>query len=95
MKNEHHAAFLRRIKALLVDADGTLWHGKHLAPDLKQFIDFLEERGLAYTIATNNSVAPASAYQQFLAQSGINLTLDHILTVSYAAAAYLKTQLAP
>lgn len=62
-------------------------------PDLLPFFQFLKQRGVAFTIATNNSVEPASTYQQRLASYGIEVTSENILTVSWATAAYLKTLL--
>jgi len=84
---------LENIRALLLDMDGTLWRGKSPMPDLALFFQFLKRRGVAFTVATNNSVEPASTYQQRLASFGIEVSPENILTVSWATAAYLKTLL--
>ncbi len=89
------AHLLKKIQALLIDADGTLWHGRKPMPDLVPFIGFLSRRGLAFTIATNNSVEPASIYQKHLASFGVDLTLKNILTFSFATAFYLKPGVEP
>lgn len=84
---------LKKIRALLLDVDGTLLQGKKPVPDLALFFQFLKRQGVAFTIATNNSVVPASIYRQKMVDFGIEVSLDNILTASHAAAAYLKTQL--
>lgn len=91
--NNHH--FLGNIRALLIDADGTLWRGRKPVPDMAAFIDFLNRHGLAFTIATNNSVEPVSTYLKCLAAFGVAVRPDQILTTSWATAAYLKTRLEP
>jgi 4-nitrophenyl phosphatase len=80
------------IQALIIDIDGTLWRGHTPMPGLKPFFDFLQRRGIAFVIVTNNSRTTPLHYQQKLAGFGVNLPLDHILTCSLATVAYLKPE---
>jgi 4-nitrophenyl phosphatase len=91
---ERHAApapetLLRRIRHLIVDMDGVLWHEDHPMPGLEEFFAFARRRRITLTLATNNSSRTPEQYVEKLAQFGIAVTPAEVLTSSLATAAYL------
>lgn len=89
MKNQLKLA---EIRALVIDADGTLWAGKNPLPGLKTFFEFLRTRNISFIIATNNSVATPQQYQQKLESFGVQVSAEDILTCSLATATYLRRE---
>jgi len=83
---------LQDIRALIIDIDGTLWRGNTPMSGLVPFFDFLQQRGIAFVIVTNNSVETPAQYQHKLAGFGIDIQIDNILTCSLATADYLKRE---
>jgi len=88
-------AILSRIRHLIVDMDGVLWHGEKPLPGLKSFFDFLRRRGIDFILATNNSSRLPDQYAAKLARFGVEVTPEKVLTSSQATAAYLATVAAP
>jgi 4-nitrophenyl phosphatase len=84
------ANFLRHIKAILIDIDGTLVRGNSPLPGLVEFFDFLNHNRVEYRIASNNSTRTPAAYYEKLTGFGADLTLENILTSSTVAARYLS-----
>ncbi|NPV55297.1 MAG: HAD-IIA family hydrolase [Anaerolineae bacterium] len=89
----HNARFLKDIRAVLLDFDGTLWRGRAPTPGAADFLDLLQQHDIAYRVATNSAVKPASVYSQALQSAGLPVDEDHMITVSVATAAYLRTRL--
>ncbi len=77
---------LQSIRALVIDVDGVLWHGKQSLPGASAFFDFLSARDIAFIIATNNSARPASDITNRLKRMGIGIDDDKILTSAEATA---------
>ncbi len=84
----------RRIRALIIDADGVLWYGKKGLPGVAAFLVFLKERNIRYVIATNNSARPASEVTARLAGLGAEVSEEQVFTSARATALYLP-QIAP
>ncbi|CAG0940380.1 4-nitrophenyl phosphatase [Anaerolineae bacterium] len=85
---------LASIRALVIDADGVLWHGRQPLPGVPAFFDFLRARNIRFVIATNNSARPASEIAERLAHFGTAITDSQVLTSAEATALYLP-HLAP
>jgi 4-nitrophenyl phosphatase len=77
---------LKLIRALVIDVDGVLWHGKQPLPGVPAFFDFLRARQIPFIIATNNSARPASDVTQRLARMGVKIQDDRVLTSAEATA---------
>lgn len=77
---------LRSIRALIIDVDGVLWHGKQPLPGVPAFFDFLSAHEIAFVIATNNSARPASDITNRLKRMGVSIDDDKILTSAEATA---------
>ena len=79
-------AFLKTIKALIIDIDGVLWHGKQPLPGVPEFFDFLRAHQISFIIATNNSARPASDVTNRLKRMGVSIDDSKILTSAEATA---------
>lgn len=81
---------LNEIEALVIDMDGVLWRGDEALPGLAGFFDLLHRHPLPYILATNNASQTPAQYVQKLANFGVTVSPEHILTSSLATAAYLQ-----
>jgi 4-nitrophenyl phosphatase len=86
---------LRDVRHLIVDMDGVLWHGSEGLPGLTMFFDFLRERGVDFTLATNNASKRPEQYVEKLASLGVEMPIDRIFTSAQATAAYLADVASP
>jgi 4-nitrophenyl phosphatase len=82
-------ACLRDIRHLIVDMDGVLWRGDEPMPGLQPFFGFLQQHDIAFVLATNNSSGTPDQYVAKLAQFGVQVPQDAVLTSALVAAAYL------
>ncbi|MGZ4955636.1 MAG: HAD-IIA family hydrolase [Methylobacter sp.] len=78
------------IRALIIDMDGVLWHGDQPMPGLTDFFQTLREQQIRFILATNNASLTQAQYVIKLAQMGVQVTRDEILTSSMATALYLS-----
>jgi len=78
------------IKALIIDMDGVLWHGDQPMPGLADFFQTLRDQQIRFILATNNASLTQEQYVIKLAQMGVQVTRDEILTSSMATALYLS-----
>jgi 4-nitrophenyl phosphatase len=78
------------IKALIIDMDGVLWHGDQPMPGLTDFFQTLRDQQIRFILATNNASLTQEQYVIKLAQMGVQVTRDEILTSSMATALYLS-----
>jgi 4-nitrophenyl phosphatase len=77
------------IKALVIDLDGTVYHGKTL---IEHADEALERLAKQYEILylTNNSTRSRAEFTQKLANFGISCTKQQLITSGFAAAEYIK-----
>lgn len=85
---------LRSIKSFVIDMDGVLYRGQEPLPGAQDFLNHLQEQGVPFILATNNSARTPRQYVAKLRAMGIEVTEHHILTSALAAALYLS-QIAP
>jgi 4-nitrophenyl phosphatase len=78
------------IRALIIDMDGVLWHGDQAMPGLIDFFQTLREQQIRFILATNNASLTQEQYVIKLAQMGVQVTRNEILTSSMATALYLS-----
>jgi 4-nitrophenyl phosphatase len=83
---------LRNLRTFIVDMDGVLWEGDRPMPGLAEFFQTLRERNLRFVLATNNASKTPEQYVSKLAQRGVAVSRDEILTSAQAAALYLRQQ---
>jgi 4-nitrophenyl phosphatase len=83
------------IKALIIDMDGVLWHGNKAIAGLTEFFDVLRAKNIRFILATNNASLTREQYVTKLANMGVTVVLDEILTSGIATALYLAEQYDP
>jgi 4-nitrophenyl phosphatase len=77
------------ISALIIDMDGVLWHGTKPIPGLIEFFQTIREHQIKFILATNNASLTPVQYVNKLANLGVKVTLNEILTSGMATALYL------
>lgn len=86
---------LREAEAFVFDMDGVLYRGGHLLPGVSDVLNALEIRERRYIFATNNSMASPDEYVAKLANMGISVRPETILTSGTATRDYLLNHLPP
>jgi HAD superfamily hydrolase (TIGR01450 family) len=76
---------------LLVDLDGVVWVGHELVPGSAEALRALIGAGKQVAFITNNPGKPAAAYARRLAEAGIEVEAERVVTAGEATAA-LATQ---
>jgi len=79
----------KKTKGLLIDLDGTLYHGKHRIPGADALIGSLKQHRIPYMFVTNNSSRTAEAVAMHLNGMGIEAKPEEVCTSSLAAAEYI------
>jgi 4-nitrophenyl phosphatase len=80
---------LTNVRALIIDMDGVLWHGTTALPGLADFFQALRRLNLRFILATNNASLTQDQYITKLANMGVTVTHNEILTSGMATALYL------
>ncbi len=83
------------IRALIIDMDGVLWHGQNAIPGLVEFFQALEELKISFILATNNASLTPDQYVKKLAEMGVSVNKNQILTSGIATALYLSEKVNP
>ncbi len=83
---------LRDLRYFIIDMDGVLWEGDRPLPGLVELFQTLRDRDLRFVLATNNASKTPDQYVSKLAQMGVAVALDEILTSAQAAALYLQQE---
>lgn len=78
-----------KLRGLIVDMDGVLWHGQSPLPGIEAFAELLREEKFGYLFATNNASSTPRQYRERLARLGIPASEAQILTSGVVTAAYL------
>lgn len=82
---------LKGITTVLFDADGVLWNGPQAIPGSKETFNKLVEVGKRVFIITNNSTKSREQYKTKCEELGFQVSLEQIVSTSYAAAWYLNS----
>ena len=83
------------IRALIIDMDGVLWHGQNAIPGLVEFFQALEELKISFILATNNASSTPDQYVKKIAEMGVSVNKNQILTSGIATALYLSEKVNP
>ena len=83
------------IRTLIIDMDGVLWHGQNAMPGLVEFFQALEELKISFILATNNASSTSDQYVKKLAEMGVSVNKNQILTSGIATALYLSEKVNP
>ena len=68
------------IKLFALDMDGTIYLGTKWIDGAREFLDAVESSGRRYVFLTNNSSKDPTSYVEKLANMGLNITRDKIIT---------------
>jgi 4-nitrophenyl phosphatase len=81
------------IGGLIIDMDGVLWHGQQALPGVVPFFEQLRNLSIPFVLATNNASLTQQQYIDKLANIGVEVTENEVLTSSMATARFLQTHL--
>ncbi len=82
-------AALADVEALLLDLDGVVYRGANLLPGAREFFEYLRVTGLPFVALTNHSGRRAPEYAAKLADLGVDVAAERIVTSGWATARYL------
>jgi 4-nitrophenyl phosphatase len=88
-------ASFSNIRALIIDMDGVLWHGNQAIAGLTDFFQALRGLNLRFILATNNASHTPQQYVQKLADMGVTVDVEEIMTSAMATALYLAEKMNP
>jgi 4-nitrophenyl phosphatase len=83
-------AWAATIDGCILDMDGVIYRGNTVIPEVPRFIDAMNQAGIPYAMATNNSTNTPRQYVEKLAAMGIDTPEDRIVTSGVATATLLK-----
>jgi 4-nitrophenyl phosphatase len=81
---------IHQIKALILDADGVVWKGDTPIGDLKGIFKSLDQMGIGYCFATNNSSKTIEKYLERFKDFHIPITKEQIYTSGKTTAEILR-----
>jgi 4-nitrophenyl phosphatase len=81
---------LTLIRAVILDMDGVLWRGSDTLPGVAGFFAFLQQRGIGFALATNNSTKTVDTYVSRLNQIGVPAGPLQVITSAVATAEYIE-----
>lgn len=82
---------LSLIRAVLFDMDGVLYRGKQVLPGVRDLLAFLDVRGIGYACVTNNASMTPGQYEDKLADMGITMPTQRVLTSALITAHHLRS----
>lgn len=86
---------LDHLQHVLIDMDGVLWRGTTPMPGLDAFFALLRRRHIGFVLATNNASKTPQHYVGRLADYGVEISPDEVITSAQATACYLAERSQP
>lgn len=86
---------LRKLRGLIIDMDGVLWHGEIPMPGLHELFDILERRQIKFILATNNNTQTPEGFAQKARKMGVEVRPDQVVTAAVATVHYLCSKYPP
>ncbi len=84
---------MKKYKAYLIDLDGTMYMGTDEIDGAKQFIDYLNVKGIPHLYVTNNSTkTPFRRVIEKLREMHIDAKPEEVVTSALATADYISEQ---
>lgn len=77
-------------RGFLIDVDGTLCHGNRVIEGTPEYIESLNQRGVRFLIASNNSSMSSDQYLRKLNNLGFKVTSDEVLTATRVTVEYMN-----
>lgn len=82
--------WLRQIRHVALDMDGTIYSGKTVFKTTVPFLALLRELGISWTFLTNNPSKSKQVYLEHLGSMGIEAHADQLYTSSQATIEFLQ-----
>ncbi len=79
-----------KLRSIIFDMDGVLWKDQTPLTNLKSLFTKLEAASIQFVFATNNSTKTPIEYQKKLADFGVNISPDQVITSGTNLAALLR-----
>ena len=79
---------MKKIKALLIDLDGTIYQNEQLIEKTLSTIKQLEEKGIQYRFITNSTTKSRKLICSYLNSLGLKIDESSIYTTLFAASNY-------
>ena len=83
---------LREKKGFICDMDGVIYHGNKIIPNVKEFVEWLEDNGKQYLFLTNGSGRSPRELAEKLKRMGLEVGEEHFYTSAQATASFLAGQ---
>ena len=83
---------LDTIDALLVDIDGVLTIGNEVIPGAVEALASVRARGIEVRYLTNSTIYCRYTLQERMQALGFSMPMDHLITPTFVAAEYLRSQ---
>jgi NagD protein len=84
---------IRNKLGFICDMDGVLYHGNHLLPGAKEFVEWLASENKSYLFLTNSSERSPRELRQKLQRMGMDVEESHFYTSALATAEFLASQM--
>ncbi len=79
-----------KLRSMIFDMDGVLWKDQTPLTNLKKLFNKIEAAGIQFVFATNNSTKTPTEYQKKLADFGVYISPDQVITSGTNLAAMLR-----
>ena len=83
---------LRAKKGIICDMDGVIYHGTHLLPGVKEFVNWLYKEDKKYLFLTNASGHSPRELRQKLGRMGLDVDESRFYTSALATAKFISGQ---
>ena len=83
---------LRGKLGFICDMDGVIYHGNHLLPGVKSFVEWLYKNDKKFLFLTNASSRSPRELQQKLFRMGLDVDESHFYTSAQATAKFISSQ---
>ncbi|WP_407074298.1 TIGR01457 family HAD-type hydrolase [Paenibacillus lacisoli] len=81
------------MKGLLIDLDGTIYHGKSIISGADLLIQELRRQGIPYLYVTNNASRTPASVAEHLRSLGIEADAHEVCTSALASAEYIASEI--
>jgi NagD protein len=83
---------LQKKQGFICDMDGVIYHGNHLLPGAKRFLNWLKNENKKFLFLTNSSERSPRELKEKLDRLGISVDQNHFYTSALATASFLASQ---
>lgn len=83
---------LREKQGFICDMDGVIYHGNHILPGVKEFVEWLYKENKKFLFLTNGSGYSPKELQLRLKRMGLDVDESHFYTSALATAKFVSSQ---